>query len=554
MVFAARSATSVKHRRESSRSLLQPQNELMLAHRRGWLAALIKGALGLYLAFVCAPLEAQNTRGGPPNILFILSDDHAYQAISAYNDSRKLVETRQIDRLAREGMRFDRCLVANSICGPSRASILTGKYSHANGFFNNTNSRFDSSQMTFPKLLLAAGYQTAVFGKWHLVSDPTGFDEWNVLPGQGVYYHPTMMHMGQMESHRGYVTDIITQLCLQWLKARDKNKPFLLMCHHKAPHRNWQPALRYLGHDHDRQYPEPPTLFDDYAGRGTAEREQDMSIAKTMTASDLKLTPPVELTADERRTWDAYYEPRNTQLQAPNFTGNDVVRWKYQRYLHDYLGCIKAVDESVGKLLDFLDDEGLASNTLVVYASDQGFYLGEHGWFDKRWIFEESLRTPLLVRWPGTVKPGSQNGNLVSNIDFAETFLDAAGVPVPRDMQGRSFMPILKGQIPPDWRSSFYYQYFEYPEPHHVRPHYGVVTARYKLIHFDRTAIDEWELFDLTQDPHELRSVYGEPAYQAVITDLKRELTRLRATLKVPMEVPRAAYGNLPVRSSSNQQ
>jgi arylsulfatase A-like enzyme len=483
------------------------------------------------------------TRPRQPNILFIFSDDHAYQAISAYNDPRRLIETPQIDRLAREGMRFDRCVVPNSICGPSRASVLTGKYSHRNGFYNNTNSRFDGSQTTFPKLLKAAGYQTAIFGKWHLVSDPTGFDEWQILPGQGVYYHPPMIKNGQRVRLQGYTTDLIAGLSIDWLRNRDKSKPFLLMCQHKAPHREWLPALRHLGHDGDRRYPEPPTLFDDYAGRGKAEHDQDMTIAGTMTAVDLKLTPPKILTPDERRTWDAYYEPRNAAFRAANLQGKDLVRWKYQRYLHDYLGCIKAVDESVGRLLAFLDEAGLAQNTIVIYSADQGFYLGEHGWFDKRWIFEESLRAPLLVRWPGVVKPGSTNASLVSNIDFAETFLEAAGLPMPAEMQGRSLVPLLKGETPPDWRKSFYYQYYEYPAPHHVHPHHGVVTSRYKLVRFDGPDVDEWELFDRERDPHELLNVYLEPAYTAVVADLKKELERLRAELKVPAEPPGEAYG-----------
>jgi arylsulfatase A-like enzyme len=315
------------------------------------------------------------------------------------------------------------------------------------------------------------------------------------------------------------------------------------MCQHKAPHREWLPALRHLDHDRDRKYPEPPTLFDDYAGRGKAEHDQDMTIARTMNAVDLKVTPPKTLTAEQRKDWDAYYEPRNAAFRAAKLKGPDLVRWKYNRYLHDYLGCIKAVDESVGRLLKYLDDEGLAENTIVVYASDQGFYLGEHGWFDKRWIFEESLRTPLLVRWPGVVKPGSVSGALVSNLDFAETFLEAAGLPVPVDMQGRSLVPMLSGRTPDDWRKSFYYEYYEYPQPHHVRPHHGVVTSRYKLVRFDHPDLDAWELFDREQDPHELRSVYDDPAYAGVVAELKRELDRLRSELKVPADPPPGASG-----------
>jgi arylsulfatase A-like enzyme len=473
-----------------------------------------------------------------PNIVFIFSDDHAYQAISAYAHPAKLLDTPNIDRIAKQGVRFDRCLVPNSICGPSRATVLTGKYSHINGFYNNTNSRFDGAQVTFPKLLQAAGYQTAIVGKWHLVSDPTGFDHWHILPGQGVYYNPPMRKNGQQVKHEGYTTDIITDISLEWLKSRDKAKPFVLMCQHKAPHREWCPATRHLGHDNDRKYPEPDSLFDDYAGRGVAEKTQDMTIAKTMNDVDLKLKPPGYLNAEQRKAWDAYYEPRNKAFREAKLEGKDLVRWKFSRYMHDYLGCIKAVDESVGRLLDYLDKEGLAENTIVVYSSDQGFYLGEHGWFDKRWIFEESLRTPLVVRWPGVTKPGTTCTDIVSNLDFAPTFLEAAGVPVPAEVQGKSLVPVLKGQTPADWRKSFYYHYYEYPGPHSVRRHYGVVTDRYKLVRFYEPGADYWELFDLKTDPKELTSVYGKPEYAAAQKALEAELARLRKELKVPHPDP----------------
>ncbi|MBI2950053.1 MAG: sulfatase [Verrucomicrobia bacterium] len=490
-----------------------------------------------------------------PNILFIFSDDHAYQAISAY-DSR-LIQTPNLDRIAREGVRFNRCLVPNSICGPSRATILTGKYSHANGFYNNTNSRFDGAQTTFPKLLQKAGYQTAIVGKWHLVSNPTGFDYWEILPGQGQYYNPPMIRNGERVKHEGYVTDIITDQALDWLKnKRDPSKPFLMMAQHKAPHREWEPNLKYLNHDGDRKYPEPETLFDDYSGRGKAEREQDMTIARTMTPRDLKLTAPAALTPEQRKAWDAYYEPRNEEFRKANLQGKDLIRWKYNRYLHDYLGCIRSVDESVGRLLDYLKETGLDKNTLVVYSSDQGFYLGEHGWFDKRWIFEESLRTPLLVRWPGVTKPGSVNQDLVSNLDFGETFLEAAGVEIPSEMQGRSLAPILKGRTPADWRKSFYYHYYEHPAVHSVARHYGVITERYKLLHFYEPEFDYWELFDLKSDPRELKSVYGAPEYAAAQKELEKELARLRAQLKVSAPDPpetairpgRGRAGNKPGR------
>jgi len=472
-----------------------------------------------------------------PNIVLIFSDDHAYQAISAYGDPRRLIETPNIDRLANEGLRFDRCLVPNSICGPCRAVVLTGKYSHINGFVRNGN-KFDGSQPTASKYLQAAGYETAIFGKWHLGSDPTGFDTWHILPGQGAYYNPAMIRNGERVQHVGYTTDLITDFTVDWLQNRDTARPFLLMMQHKAPHRNWQPALRHLGHDHDRRYPEPDTLFDDYRGRGKAEREQDMTIAKTMNASDLKLNAPRQLTDEQRKVWDAYYEPRNEAFRQANLQGDELIRWKYNRYMHDYLGCLKAVDESVGRLLDALDDAGLAQNTLVIYSSDQGFYLGEHGWFDKRWIFEESLRTPMLARWPAVIQGGRVNRDLVSPLDFAETWLEAAGVKAPRDMQGLSLMPLFRGNTPRNWRKSFYYHYYEFPGAHSVRRHYGVVTDRYKLVHFYEPDVDSWELFDRLEDPRELLNVIGDPGYLRVKEDLTEELGRLRRELKVPASDP----------------
>jgi arylsulfatase A-like enzyme len=489
-----------------------------------------------------------------PNIVFIFSDDHAYQAISAYGDARKLLDTPNIDRIAKGGIRFDRCLVPNSICGPARATILTGKYNHLNGFPNNSNSTFDGSQITFPKLLQKAGYQTAIVGKWHLGSDPTGFDFWQILPAQGVYYNPPMIRQGERITVPGYTTDIITDVSLEWLKQRDKTKPFVLMTQHKAPHREWEPALRHLNADKDRVYPEPATLFDDYSGRGIAERDQDMTIEKTMNDRDLKLVPPRQLTPEQRKEWDAYYEPRNAKFRAANPQGKDLVRWKYQRYMHDYLATLRAVDEGVGRMLDYLDAEGLAENTIVIYASDQGFYLGEHGWFDKRWIFEESVRTPFLVRWPGVTKPTTVNRDLVSNLDFAETFLDVAGVPIPEEMQGCSLVPILRGQRPADWRTSFYYHYYEWPVPHRVRPHYGVVTDRYKLVRFYGTGEDYWELFDREKDPQELRSYYNDPAYAKTRAELEQELTKLRKQYKVPDEVPPHFFGNPPGSGKKKKQ
>jgi arylsulfatase A-like enzyme len=478
-----------------------------------------------------------------PNIVFIYSDDHAYQAVGAYDDTRQIDYTPNIDLIAKEGMLFARCLVTNSLCGPARATTLTGKYPHLNGFYNNTNCRFDGSQMTFPKLLQKAGYQTAMIGKWHLVTNPTGFDYYDILVGQGVYYNPPLIKNGVKIQTTGYVTDLITNDALDWLAHRDKSKPFLLMYQNKAPHRPWEPSTEYLNFDKDRKYDPPSNLFDDYSGRGVAEHEQKMTIAQYLTKQDLKLgNPPAGLTPEQLQAWNAYYGPRNEAFKAAHLAGNDLVIWKYNRYMHDYLACVKQVDDSVGRVLKYLDDNGLSDNTIVVYSSDQGSFLGEHGWFDKRWIFEESLRAPLLVRWPGVIKPGSVNKEIVSNLDFAETFLDAAGVPVPSEMQGRSLVPLFKGETPPDWRTSFYYHYYEYPFWHNVSPHYGVVTDQYKLVHFYGPA-DYWELFDLKSDPHEMFSVYGQPAYAQITGTLTADLHKLETELKVPAKDPPGATG-----------
>ena len=479
-----------------------------------------------------------------PNILFIFSDDLTYQAISAYGEPRNLLQTPNMDRLAREGMRFDRCLVTNSICGPSRATILTGKYSHLNGFYNNSNSRFDSTQLTFPPLLQASGYTTAMIGKWHLHTDPVGFDYWHILPGQGLYYNPPMIKNGERVKESGYVTDIVTDLSIEWLKNRDQSKPFMLMSQHKAPHREWSPALRDLGWDNDRDYPEPETLFDDYAGRSKAISDHDMGLDRTFTDLDAKFRPAPNMTEEQLKIWNEYYEPRNKAFREANLKGKDLVRWRYNRYMHDYLGCVKAVDDNIGRLLDYLDESGLAENTIVICTSDQGFYLGEHGWFDKRWIFEESLRSPLLVRWPGKTKPGSVDNHIVSLIDFAETFLDIAGLEIPAEMQGRSLVPILKGNAPEDWRKSLYYHYYEYPVPHRVRPHYGVITDRFKLIHYYKPDVDDWELLDREKDPLEVKNFYRDPAYTETVKELHAELDRLREEVKETDPPPRHAYGN----------
>jgi arylsulfatase A-like enzyme len=439
-------------------------------------------------------------------------------------------------------MRFDRCMVTNSICGACRATILTGKYSHVNGFRDNANNHFDGSQPTFPKILQKAGYQTAMIGKWHLGTDPTGFDYWDVLPGQGSYYNPAFIDSSGQYMMDGYTTEIIAEKTIQWLEGvRDSGKPFMVMMHHKAPHRGWDPGPNELGMYRDVTFPEPETLFDDYAGRGEGESNNRMTIAHSMgLARDLKINPegtPVpnsnpmfggkKLNEEQLRMWLEEYDSVNAEFQELAPTGHDLVRYKYQRYMQDYLSCIAAVDKSVGKVLDYLGANGLAENTVVVYTSDQGFYLGEHGWFDKRWMFEESLRTPLLISWPGVIEAGSTNRDLVSNLDFGETFIDMAGEAIPEEMQGESFLPILNGETPDDWRKGFYYHYYEHPGEHWVPRHYGITTGRHKLMHLYYD-IDEWELFDLETDPMEMKNVYNDPAYSMVKDSLHAELQKLR--------------------------
>lgn len=485
-----------------------------------------------------------------PNILFIFTDDHASHAMSCYGS--KVNQTPNLDRIANEGMLFRNCFCTNSICGPSRAVILSGKHSHLNGFIRNGN-KFDGSQVTFPKLLQKQGYQTAMIGKWHLGTDPTGFDDWNILIGQGPYYNPPMIHNGQRVKYEGYTTDIITDLALEFLKSKQQSdQPFLLMYQHKAPHRNWQPALRHLHLYDDVTIPEPDNLFDDYSGRGTAARTQDMTIARTMNSKDLKLSPPRNLSPAQLEKWNAAYEPKNEAFRKAQLTGRDLVRWKYQRYMKDYLRCVHAVDENVGRVLDYLDESGLAENTIVVYSSDQGFYLGDHGWFDKRFMYEESYRMPLLARWPGRIKPGSVNEDLVSNLDFAQTFLDLAGAETPQDMQGRSLAPLLAGETPSDWRQSLYYHYYEYPGGHSVRRHYGVRTAHSKLIYFYN--LKEWEFYDLKRDPREMQSRYDDPEYAAEVSALKQELSRLRTLYKVPEDTAGRSRTGKPRQSRKSKK
>lgn len=433
-----------------------------------------------------------------PNILYIMSDDHAAHAISAYGS--KLIQTPGIDRLAQEGMRFDHVYATNSICTPSRATVLTGQYSHINGVpvFN----AIDPARPTVAKLLQAAGYHTIMLGKWHLGSDPQGFDDWEILPGQGVYHNPKFYTAERETSYQGYVSEIITDLALQRLEKRPQDKPFFAMVHHKAPHRNWEPSERLGKIWRARQLPEPPTLFDDYATRTDAIREQKQSIANDLNRKDLKEDLPAGL------------------------TGKDLVRWKYQRYMQDYLACVQSVDESVGKILAWLDAHGLRENTVVLYTSDQGFFLGDHGLFDKRFMYEESDRMPFLVRWPGRIKAGTTCEALGTNCDFAETFLEIAGEKIPADMQGHSLVPLLGGVKPDGWRTSFYYRYYHDPGDHNTAAHYGVRTETHKLIYFWRK--NQWECYDLVKDPQELHNIYSDPAAQDIIAKLKVELYRLK--------------------------
>ncbi len=479
--------------------------------------------------------------GRPPNILYIMSDDHGYQAMSCYGGD--LIKTPHLDRIAEEGVLFTRAFVTNSLCSPSRAALLTGKFSNKNGLYINRGGHndFDGSQMTFPKLLQQAGYQTAMIGKWHLKSRPTGFDYWNILPGQGQYYNPDFIEMGTRRRHEGYVTHLITDFALKWLARRDTSRPFLLMVHEKAPHRPWMPDTVTFGLFRGEQFPLPENYFDDYAGRRGA-REQKMSVIRDMDlAYDLKMVDPEgeirtryrpyiesmleRLTPAQRAAWEREYVPQAEAFKRARLTGRELAVWKLRRYLTDYLRCVASLDSEVGRLLDYLDSTGLARNTLVVYSSDQGFYLGEHGWFDKRFMYEESFRTPLIMRYPAFKKRGRIDA-LVQNIDLAPTFLDYAGVAVPPEIQGLSLKPLLQ-QEQTSWRRALYYHYYEFPCEHDTRRHYGIRTSRYKLIHFYYD-FDEWELFDLQKDPHEMHNLYGDPAYAQVTVTLKHQLDSLR--------------------------
>ena len=465
-----------------------------------------------------------------PNIIFIMTDDHAAHAISAYGSN--VNQTPNIDRLAREGMLLRNAFVTNSICTPARATLLTGQYSHLNGvpMFN----RFDSARLTVPTLLQRGGYYTGMIGKWHLGSDPQGFDRWNILPGQGAYFNPIMYTATDEKTYTGrYVTDVITDLAIDFLETRPRSKPFFLMLHHKAPHRPWEPDAAHQAQFANRWIPEPPTLFDNYATRTDAIRENLQRVSGDLTRRDLKLQPPEGLADADRTAWLAV-KPDSVVItrdgQPVTLTGEALTRWKYQRYMQDYLATIQSVDDGVGRVLAYLDKAGLTKNTMVIYTSDQGFYLGDHGLFDKRFMYEESLRTPFLIRWPGTIKPGARSDAMALNVDFAETFLDAAGLPAPADMQGRSLVPVLRGRPPADWRTSMYYRYYHDPGDHNTRQHYGVRTSTHKLIYF--WTKDQWELYDLTRDPGELHNLYGQSGQEAITASLKAELGRLKRAVR----------------------
>lgn len=446
-----------------------------------------------------------------------MTDDHASHAMSCYGS--RINETPNMDRIADEGMLFNNCFCTNAICTPSRATILTGTYNHINNV-TTLSSKLDGRITTFPKLLQSDGYQTAIIGKWHLGhgghSDPTGFDYWCVLPGQGLYHDPVMSDMGEEKEFKGYATDIITDKSLDWLKQRDTEKPFMLMCHHKAPHREWSPDERHMHMYEDIDIPEPETLWDDYSNRASAAREAKMRISRDLNAKDLKLPVPEGLTEE------------------------DETKWKYQRYIKDYLRCVASVDDNIGRMLDYLDAEGLAENTIVVYTSDQGFFLGDHGWYDKRFMYEESLRMPFLIRYPREIEAGSICDDMILNTDFASTFLDYAGVEIPDEFQGSSIRPLLMKQPPDDWRTAMYYRYWMHLAHHNVYAHYGLRTQRYKLIYYYADALDqpgaiddprepEWELFDLAYDPLEINNVYHDPDYADLIEELTAQLHQLQA-------------------------
>lgn len=486
-----------------------------------------------------------------PNILFIITDDHAYQALSAYD--KRFINTPNIDRLAKEGILFNNAYVTNSICSPSRAVALTGKFSHLNSVRDNLDV-FDTLQVTFPRILQKEGYETAIYGKWHLKSKPNGFNFWEVLPDQGHYYHPDFLTSKGKIKTKGYVSNVITDKAIGYLDSlRDKEKPFMLMYNHKAPHRQWWPSMNDLEDFKNKKIPIPETLFDEYKTKSKASFDAEMRIADHMALSaDNKINPKIlkklnyeefldwyessylerfnRLTTDEQKQWTKVYGSINEEFEELQPKGKVLTLWKYQRYLEDYLGVVKSVDRNIGRMLKYFDDNGLSENTLVIYTSDQGFFLGEHGWFDKRFMYEESFRTPLLIRYPKKIKPNSVNTDLVQNIDFAPTILDVVGLNIPEQMQGKSLLPLFEGNNK-DWRDALYYHYYEYPGIHMVKRHYGVRTKKYKLIHFYYD-IEAWEMYDLENDPNEMNNIYNNPNYDKIQIQLHSKLDELRVLYK----------------------
>ena len=513
--------------------------------RKQILVASAASLAGMLLFAACQD-KKQEPGQRPFNIVYIMTDDHTAQMMSCYDT--RYAETPNLDRIARDGVLFTNSFVANSLSGPSRACMITGKHSHKNGFYDNTHCKFDVSQQTFPKLLQNAGYETALIGKWHLETLPTGFDHWEILPGQGSYYNPDFItQQNDTVQIHGYLTDIITDKSIEWMEnGRDKTKPFCILIHHKAQHRNWMADTCHLSLYEDRTFPIPDTFYDDYEGRPAAAA-QEMSILKDMDlVYDLKMLGAegnkglaqgydgilARMDAEQRAAWDRFYDPIIEDFKRQNLSGKKLYEWKFQRYMRDYLKTLKSLDDNVGRVLDYLEESGLADNTLVVYTSDQGFYMGEHGWFDKRFMYEESFHTPLLMRLPGGKK--GKIDQMVQNIDYAPTFLELAGVPIPDDIQGVSLLPLLKGESPSDWRTSLYYHFYEYPAEHKVKRHYGVRNNRYKLIHFYND-IDEWELYDLQKDPHELHNVYAAPEYADVKAQMMHELDSLQVMYDDPI-------------------
>ena len=501
----------------------------------------------IFCYVACGSKVDKDLTNEKPNIIVIFTDDHAKNATSIYGS--KSIETNNIDRIGKEGIVFNRSYVTNSICGPSRAVLLTGKYSHINGFKDN-HDQFDTSQEIFPKILQRNGYETSIVGKWHLKNEPKGFDYWNVLIGQGHYYNPTFINNGDTIDYPGYVTDVTTDLALDVLENRDGSKPFCLFYHHKAPHRNWMPTAKYFDQYVDRELATPETYDDDYTTRTSAAREQDMRVVDMNLSNDFKLQPEHynthtgtggmkgwdsekawarnydRMTAEQKAEWDIRYDKIGKAFKEANLSGQALDKWKLDRYLKDYLACVKSVDDNIGRVLDYLDDEGLAENTIVIYTSDQGFYLGEHGWYDKRFMYEESFGTPHVMRYPNKIRAGQVSEDFIVNIDHAATLLDYASIDIPDDIQGESYRPICENKIPDDWRESVYYHYYQSTGWHTVKKHYGVRTDQYKLIHY--YGVDEWELYDLDSDPNEMLNVYAEANYKEIKSELLTELRSLQ--------------------------